>query len=218
MKAPVVQIQARLGSTRLPGKVFYPIGSRRVLEWVVERCTSASSTEGVVLAIGDRPENEALREWCTRNGLSCTLGPEDDLLERHILAADDANSDPVVRVTGDCPFLPPGEIDRLITRHESNEAKYTTNATHEMPIGTAVDVIDRDVLDRLRERGESHPVRLLREKPDEWAVEFSPNERLVRLKNAHIAVDTPEDYWRLTDAVDAVGDDPLAVANWVSQR
>ena len=214
----VVQIQARLGSSRLPGKVLYTLGSRRILGWVIERTKRTEQPTRVVLTVGDRPENDAIREWCDRHDVPYSSGPEDDLLERHSLAAAMMDSDPVVRVTGDCPFVPPSEIDRVIEEHEENDARYTTNLTEEMPIGTAVDAIERDVFEELRELGDSHPVRRLRENPEEWDVVVTPNEQWTALGEAHTAVDTPVDYWRLSDAIEAVGTEPRAVTDWVAER
>jgi spore coat polysaccharide biosynthesis protein SpsF len=218
MAAHVVQIQARLGSTRLPGKVLYPLGSRRIIGWVVERVRRADEPANVVLTTGDRPENDAIREWCAREGISCDTGPEENLLERHLQAAIIADSDPVVRVTGDCPFIPASEIDRVVREHEQNDARYTTNHTDEMPIGTAVDVIDRSVLEELHERGDSHPVRRLRESPEKWDVVYTPDNTWSEFADAHIAVDTPDDYWQLLDAIETVGDEPTAVADWVTEQ
>lgn len=218
MSAATVQLQARLGSTRLPGKVLYPLGRRRVLGWVVERARRAERANDLILTVGDNPENDAIREWCDRTGVEFDTGPEDDLLERHYQAALAADSDPVIRVTGDCPFVPPSEIDRVIAEHEQNDARYTTNLTEEMPIGTAVDAIDRDVLEALRELGDSHPVSRLRENPEEWEVMVTPNEQWTAMGEAHTAVDTPADYWRLSDAIEAVGTEPRAVTDWVAER
>lgn len=218
MQNPVIQLQARLGSTRLPGKVLYPLGDRRVLGWVVERARCAEMATDIVLTVGDRPENDAIREWCDRHGMNYDTASEDDLLERHYRAAMAVGSDPVVRVTGDCPFVPPSEIDRVVREHERNDARYTTNLIDEMPTGTAVDAIDRDVVEELRELGDSHPVRRLRENPEEWDVAVTPNEQWTVFSEAHTAVDTPADYWRLLDAVEAVGGEPHAVTEWVAER
>lgn len=218
MGTPIVQIQARLGSRRLPGKVLYALGSRRILGWVVERSRSADEPTNIVLTTGDRPENDAIREWCNRNGITCDTGPEENLLKRHLQAAKATDCDPVIRITGDCPFIPPSEIDRVIREHERNNARYTTNHTDQMPIGTAVDVIDRGVLEELDQRGDSHPVRRLRENPEEWDAVFSPNNQWSAFTDVHIAVDTPEDYWKLLDAVKVVGGEPTAVAKWLNKQ
>ncbi len=218
MTYPTVQIQARLGSTRLPGKVLYPLGSRRIIGWVVARARRANKPENIILTTGDRLENDAIREWCDRKEITHHTGPEDNLLKRHLQTATVADSEPVVRITGDCPFIPPSEIDRVILEHERNDAQYTTNHTDQMPTGTAVDVIDRRVLEQLSERGDSHPVRRLRKNPKEWDAVFTSNNQWSEFTDLHIAVDTPKDYWTLSDAIEAVGDEPRAVAEWVAER
>ena len=218
MGSPVVQIQVRLGSTRLPGKVLYSLADERIVRRVVNRAKEATEPEKAALAIGDYPENEAIIEWCKRSEILFHTGPEDDLLARHLNAAKEFGSDPIVRVTGDCPFVPAEEIDRIIREHMTNNSRYTTNATDEMPIGTAVDVIDRDVLKELQKLGDTHPVRRLRNYPDEWSTTFSPENKWTEFTNAHTAVDTPEDYWDLTDAIVAVGDDPLDVTKWMAGK
>lgn len=216
MSQPIVQVQARLGSSRLPGKVLFPLNGCRILAWVIERCQAAELPNNVAVTTGDRSENDAIVEWCKRNDVFVKRGPEDDLLERHRELAHQLDSDPVVRITGDCPFIPPSEIDRLLEIHDRNDAQYTTNVADDMPLGTAVDVIDRDVLDDLAELDEDHPVIRMRESPEMWGVAFSSNARWTEHASAHISIDTPEDYWTLVDAVDAVGSDPMAVTRWVA--
>jgi spore coat polysaccharide biosynthesis protein SpsF len=213
-----ISVQARLNSTRLPGKVLLMLGSDRVLNHVVTRCEATDSSDETIVATGDRPENEAIVEWCRRRGTPVRVGPEDDLLERHLRVARRTNDDELVRVTGDCPFVPSDEIDRVIDRHDANDAQYTTNAVDGMPIGTAVDVVDVPLLEELSELGETHPISLPRNEPDDWQVEFTPNDDLLAYGDAHTAVDTPDDYWTLVDAVDAVGTDPYAVTEWVAEN
>jgi len=214
----VVSIQARMESTRLPGKVLLPIGGTRVLDLVGQRSRDASRVGDPVFALGDNPPNTAVEEWCERTGNRYLVGPEDNLLERHRRVADEIGADVLVRVTGDCPFLPPGETDRVVAEHAGSDARYTTNHVDGMPIGTALDVLDATLLAELAEAGERHPVRRLREHPESYATTFTGNPDWTALSEAHVAVDTPADYWTLTDAVDAVGKDPKAVAEWVAAR
>lgn len=214
----VASVQARMGSTRLPGKVLLPIGERRVLGWVAERCSAAETIDDLRLTTGLGPENEAIAEWCRRAGHGSLTGPEEDLLERHRAVAEAAGADVLVRVTGDCPFVPSEEIDRVVGDHRNHDAAYTTNHTERMPVGTAVDVIDVDLLDELADLGDTHPVVRLRENPDAWEVNYTDSDELAEFGTVHVAVDTPDDYWSLVDAVDAVGSDPLAVARWMANN
>jgi spore coat polysaccharide biosynthesis protein SpsF len=206
-----------MGSTRLPGKVLLPLGECRVLGWAARRCSAAERVDDLYVTTGRGPENEAITEWCRRAGHHYSTGPEDDLLERHRMVAEAAEADVLVRVTADCPFLPAEEVDRVVAAHREHGAAYTTNHTDRMPIGTAVDVLDADLLEELSELGDTHPVVRLREDPDSWDVHYTDSDELAAFGTAHVAVDTPADYWSLIDAVDAVGSDPLRVARWMAK-
>lgn len=214
----VASIQARLGSTRLPGKVLFHLGERRLLQWVIDRTKAVESIDRTVVAIGDKPENDAVKTYCDRTNIDYIVGPENNLLKRHQAVVNDTDCDILVRVTADCPFVPVGEIERVIQEHQVNDARYTTNVTDKMPVGTAVDVIEPMLLEDLRAIGEDHPVKLPRSNPEEWKTVRTDNPSWYPVSDTHIAVDTPKDYWTLTDAVDAVGFEPRAVANWVDER
>lgn len=211
-------IQARLGSTRLPGKVLMNLGEKRILELVIERCKSSDEIDEVIMAIGDEKENRAIKEFCRRNDINHISGPEDHLLKRHNKLIKLRKPDYYVRITGDCPFVPPEEIDRTIRHHEDNNSDYTTNNTSEMPIGTAVDVFDPEILITLEDQGEEHPVKELRNNPDGWKVSFTDSPRWTQFRDAHTAVDTPEDYWNLTSAVEEVGYNPFKVTEFISEK
>jgi spore coat polysaccharide biosynthesis protein SpsF (cytidylyltransferase family) len=143
-------------------------------------------------------------------------GEESDLLGRHLAVAIETNCDLLVRITGDCPFLPPDEIDRLVQSHGNNE--YTTNYTDRMPVGTDVDILTTDVLRRLRGLGEDHPVIELRSNPEEWGVNISKNHELAKYSDVDVAVDTPADYWRLLDATETVGAEPVTIIEWLADE
>jgi spore coat polysaccharide biosynthesis protein SpsF len=211
-------VQARLSSTRLPGKVLLSLGCDRIFDHVLDRCEAADRLDVTAVTTGNRPENEAIVEFCQRRGTAVTIGPEDDLLERHLQVAREMDREKLVRITADCPFVPPQEIDRVIAQHLTNESRYTTNVTDEMPVGTAVDVIEVSLLEELSELGETHPIARPRNNPDDWQVTLTPNKDFCAYSNAHTAVDTPEDYWTLVDAVDTVGTDPYKVTKWVAEN
>jgi len=214
----VTSIQARLGSTRLPGKVLFHLGHKRIIQWAVDRSTDTDLVDRTVVTIGDQPENEAIEEYCDRSEIDFFTGPEDDLLRRHHTVAEQTDCDLLVRITADCPFVPSNEIDRVIQEHRVNDARYTTNLTEKMPIGTAVDVIEPNLLANFKSLGETHPVELARKNPREWNIVRTDNPEWYKYESAHIAVDTPADYWRLTDALEETNGNPLSVAEWISKR
>jgi spore coat polysaccharide biosynthesis protein SpsF len=211
-------IQARLGSTRLPGKVLFPLGDRRILKWSIDRSEDADTVDETVAAIGDGPENDAIESYCDRSNINYLAGPEDDLLERHLRVVEETGCDLLVRITADCPFVPSDEIDRVVEEHLSNDARYTTNVTENMPIGIGVDVVDPSLLRELNSLGETHPVKLARAEPTDWGTVRSDDRSWNPVSNVHLAVDTPTDYWSIVDALEAVGDDSRAVAEWLASR
>jgi spore coat polysaccharide biosynthesis protein SpsF len=198
--------------------VLYPLAERRVLEWVVHWASESAEVDAVYCTIGDNPENDALLELCERKGIHHRQGPEGNLLERHREIATTTDCDLLCRVTGDCPFVPPSEITRTIEAHRDSTGRYTTNHTPAMPVGTAVDVLDPSILDELAEMGDTHPVRRLREEPETWGTVKSDTEQWTQFSDAHTAVDTPDDYWRLVDAVDAIGTNPFDVTQWMAEQ
>lgn len=214
----VASVQARLGSSRLPGKVLYHLGNRRLLQWVIDRPKTADTIDETVATIGDQPENDAVTEFCDRAGISYNVGPEDNLLLRHLNVAEQTNCDLLVRINADCPFVPPTEIDRVVEAHISNDAEYTTNFTGRVPHGINVDVIDTAVLEELNSGNETHPVLPLRENPDCWNVKFTDDPAWVPFADVGMTVDTPTDYWNLCDAVDSVGSDAIKIARWLDSR
>lgn len=216
MMSVIASIQARMESSRLPGKALLPLHNQPILELVRKRATQTRNIDEVVFAVGDNSPNDAITLWCRRNSIRYVVGPEDNLLKRHMAVVNEMQPDVLVRITGDCPFIPPSEIDRIISLHQSNDKRYTTNYTKQMPIGTAVDIIEPSLLKELQEIGEDHPVRKIRNQPDRYRTEFSENPEWCTFANAHMAVDTPADYWHLYDAIDAVGTSPKAVAKWIS--
>ena len=103
----IVVIQARLGSTRLPGKALAEIGGRPMLARVVERARAIPGIAGIVIATTKSSTDEALVDCARREGVACIRGSEADVLDRFCLAARATRADAVVRVTADCPLLDP---------------------------------------------------------------------------------------------------------------
>ena len=125
MKAGAV-IQARMGSRRLPGKALADLAGRPLLERVVERVRRARNLAFVGVATSDQAADDAIEGFCTERGIPCLRGPEGDVLGRITLAARHWELDPVVRITGDCPFVCPELIDELVEQMQSDRADVAT--------------------------------------------------------------------------------------------
>ncbi|TWB64114.1 cytidylyltransferase domain-containing protein [Nitrospirillum viridazoti] len=107
--------QARMGSTRLPGKVMLTVAGRTLLAHQVERLRRATLVDEVVVATSDRAADDAIADQCRVLGVACFRGSEHDVLDRFCRAALAHHADVAVRVTGDCPLIDPGLIDQLLT-------------------------------------------------------------------------------------------------------
>jgi spore coat polysaccharide biosynthesis protein SpsF (cytidylyltransferase family) len=145
MKAGAV-IQARMGSTRLPGKALADLGGRPILGRVVDRARLANSLAMVGVATTTDERDDPIAAFCAHEGVPCHRGPVDDVLRRYVEAAARWSIDPVVRITGDCPFLCPDAIDALVPALVRARAEY---AGYSGPrIGEGVDPFSRSALTR----------------------------------------------------------------------
>ncbi len=107
-------IQARMGSSRLPGKVLEPILGRPMLARMIERLAWSREIERLVIATTANPKDEAVARLARDVGLACFRGSEEDVLDRYYQAALAFEADPVVRLTADCPLIDPEVSDRVI--------------------------------------------------------------------------------------------------------
>jgi spore coat polysaccharide biosynthesis protein SpsF len=110
----VAIVQARMGSSRLPGKVLSAIGGRAMLGCVVQRTALAASVAEIVVATTTEPADDALEAYCKRTGLNWIRGSQFDVLDRYYKAACGTRAEIVVRITGDCPLIDPGLIDEVV--------------------------------------------------------------------------------------------------------
>ncbi|MFI7674968.1 cytidylyltransferase domain-containing protein [Actinophytocola sp. NPDC049390] len=107
-------IQARLSSTRLPGKVLRPLGGRSVLGWVVRAARETHNLDAVILATSDDPSDDPVAEEAARLGAAVVRGPLDDVLARYTKAVHEHPCDAVVRLTADCPLHDPALIAQVV--------------------------------------------------------------------------------------------------------
>jgi spore coat polysaccharide biosynthesis protein SpsF len=172
----VAVVQARMGSSRLPGKVLADIGGDTMLSRVVGRLRAARTIDDVVIATTTNSTDDAVVTEAERLGAAVFRGSEDDVLARYIGAARRAHAGVVVRVTSDCPLLDPEVIDRVV--HELREARadYASN-THSRtyPRGLDVEAMYHDTLERIGRLATSpaareHVTALLMESPDQFSI------------------------------------------------
>lgn len=131
MKKAVAIIQARLGSTRLPGKVMKKIAGKTVLQHVVERVQVSKGIDGIVIATTTKEEDLLIAKEAERLGVKYYRGSEEDVLARYYYAAKENKADIVVRITSDCPLIDPFVLDNMLSKFcEANdeiEVDYMSN-------------------------------------------------------------------------------------------
>jgi len=123
-------IQARMGSTRLPGKVFVDLEGEPMLVRVVNRVERAAALDLVIVATTVEPADDQIAEFCVARGWPCFRGSQNDVLDRYYNAAVAHEVDAVVRITSDCPLIEPVIIDRVVERYRINQTEidYVTNS------------------------------------------------------------------------------------------
>jgi len=127
MSRTVAIIQARMGSSRLPGKVLTDIGGQSMLERVVSRAARARRLDAVVVATTTDARDDVVVRECNRLGVLSFRGSENDVLDRYYGAARAFEADTVVRITSDCPLIDPHLVDRVVGELVRQQADYASN-------------------------------------------------------------------------------------------
>jgi len=143
----VAIIQARMGSTRLPGKVLADIGGRPMLERVVERVRRIAGLSEVVVATSVSPLDEAIVNLCDRIGVPVFRGSENDVLDRYWQTCGALNADGVLRISADCPLIDPCESDRVVDAFLAEAADFAANdLVPSYPVGLGTEIMTATAL------------------------------------------------------------------------
>ncbi len=141
-------VQARMGSSRLPGKVLMRLGGETVLSHVLRRCAAIPGVDVVVCATVDESGCDAVAEEAERVGAVVFRGDETDVLSRHLGAARRVEAGVVMRVTSDCPLIDPGLCGAVLWAREESGADYAANnVTHGWPHGLDAECCTRAALE-----------------------------------------------------------------------
>jgi spore coat polysaccharide biosynthesis protein SpsF (cytidylyltransferase family) len=142
-------IQARMGSTRLSGKVMLEISGKPVLWHVINRVSKSKLIDGLVVATTINKEDDIIEKFCNQNSIPVFRGSEDDVLDRYYQCARKFGIKNIVRITADCPLHDPLVIDLVIERYRLGNCDYVSNADPPTyPDGIDVEVLSFDVLEK----------------------------------------------------------------------
>jgi spore coat polysaccharide biosynthesis protein SpsF len=201
----VATIEARMRSSRLPGKVLRRVAGKPMLELLIERLRRARRLDQIVVATTDNPADNPIEELARRLGAGCFRGSEDDVLDRVLRAAQSVAADVIVEITGDCPLIDPEVIDRLVEVYLTHNYDYVANVLKRTyPDGLDAQVFATallaDVASRTHDPADREHVSLyIYEHPEHY-----------RLHN--VESDLPEKYWHLRLTLDTPQDFDLIAA------
>jgi spore coat polysaccharide biosynthesis protein SpsF len=208
----IAVVQARTGSTRLPGKVLRPLGDSVVLSWVVRAGQLAEGVDDVVIATSTAPGDDPIAEVGSRLGVAVVRGSEDDVLSRFLLAVDQHPCDAIVRLTSDCPLLDPALIAQVVAlwRADPSVDYVATTLVRCLPRGLDVELATVDALRRVSATAtgyhRTHVTSGLYTDPGAFrltGVVVSPAANDLR-----ITLDTPEDAALIEAVVEELGSEP----------
>lgn len=143
-------IQARMGSTRLPGKVLKSVCGKPLLYYSVARSALSKYANIVIVATTNSEKDDQIVHWCKKNGIAFFRGSEEDVLDRYYQAAKKFNLNTVVRVTSDCPFVDPRIVDMLILILQNQGLDYVSNRIDKRtwPHGLDVEAVTFETLEK----------------------------------------------------------------------
>lgn len=145
----IATIEARMTSSRLPGKVLLKAEGKPMLEHLVNRLRSVPSLNGIVLATTYNSADNILEKFSEDVGIDCYRGSENDVMARVIGAAESVNGDVIVEITGDCPIIDPQIIEQTIRMFKRHNADYVSNVqVRSYPDGMDTQVFSLDTLRR----------------------------------------------------------------------
>lgn len=207
----IALIQARMGSSRLPGKVLMELAEKPVLQHVVERVQASKLVHEAVVVTSINREDIPIVAWCSTHTVRVYCGSEEDVLDRYYQAARLIGATVVVRITADCPLMDPEVIDLVLGGLDDPDVDYVNNCGRETwPDGLDVEAFRFNALERAwtcarlpSER--EHVTPYIRNHPEEFRtiiVDHEPN-----LGGLRWTLDQREDYEFLSRVYTALGDE-----------
>jgi spore coat polysaccharide biosynthesis protein SpsF len=193
-------IQARMGSTRLPGKILLTIGGKILLEHILFRLGKLRHPALTVIATSDTPGDDVVERFCDSHAVTCFRGSENNVLDRYYQCARQYGFRHIVRLTGDNPFPDMEELDNLIELHLSLGTDYATSFDG-LPIGVGAEIFTFAALERSwREADAPHHL----EHVNEYLLEHPEIFKTTSLRvmadkhrpDLRLTLDTEDDYQR----------------------
>jgi spore coat polysaccharide biosynthesis protein SpsF len=196
----VATIEARMGSSRLPGKVLMESVGKPMLELMVERLKRVPSLDGIVIATTTNPGDGPIEELAGRLGIGCHRGSEDDVLARLLGAAEEHDIGVVVQTTGDCPLIDPVVVEECIQIYRRSNVDYVSNILERSyPIGMDTQVFAASVLADVARRTDDpidreHGSVFIYHHPEIYSLKNVSAPEALTDPKLRLTLDTAQDY------------------------
>ncbi len=194
----VAIVQARMASSRLPGKVLKEIVGRPMLWHIINRVKKSKYINEVIVAATTDKKDDQIEEFAIKYNIGIYRGSENDIVDRFYNAAKNYNVDIIVRIWGDCPLIDPAIIDRTMKEFLNNQADYANNFyPPTFPFGMNIEVYTFKTLEKIWKDTNN---RFFREYPFEYIYENQTSLKTIFVKNdidlsyIHWTVDYIEDF------------------------
>lgn len=205
----VAIIQARMGSTRLPGKAMLPLAGQPVLAHVIARARLIVGLDAVCVAIPDRGEQQAIVDHVGgESDVVLAVGPEEDVLKRYAMAAQMTGADTVLRITSDCPLLDPAIASVVLAATDRTGGYARTAFNSGVPLGydteaapvELLEIADREAIDPYHRE---HVTPFVWQHPERFPVALI--DRLPDRRSWRLTLDAPADYELMQQLFEAHG-------------
>lgn len=206
----VATIEARMTSSRLPGKVLMEAAGKPMLHHMIERLGRAPSLDGIVVATTLNATDDPVADLAERLGVGCFRGSEDDVLARVLGAAQAHDIDVIVEMTGDCPLIDPALVEACIQRYLAAGVDYVSNILQRTyPVGMDTQVFATDVLADVATRTDDaddheHVSLYIYRHPEIYSLENVPAPPELTRPDLGLTLDTPADFELLRGIFEAL--------------
>jgi spore coat polysaccharide biosynthesis protein SpsF len=223
---PVVIIQVRMSSTRLPGKVLKKLNGITVLESLLNQLNYSKLLNDKIIATTSNSEDDVIVNFCKSKEIKCFRGSQDDVLDRYYNCAKKFSINTILRITSDCPLMDPQVVDNVIDFYLKNSYDYVNNFyKRTYPYGNDVEIFSLKVLEKVWEKAtkpseREHVTPYIYNNPDEFSLGWIENKE--NLSEFHWTIDRKEDLIfvqnifkkiskrpiLMKDIIDVIKDDP----------
>jgi spore coat polysaccharide biosynthesis protein SpsF len=194
-------IQARMNSSRLPGKVLKSVLGKPLLQYQIERLTRTVQTDGIIIATTISAVDDAIVELCDRLKIPTYRGSESDVLNRYAEAAQQFDSEVIIRITSDCPLIDPELVDRVIRFYQDHDFDYVVTNEQIYPRGMDIEIFSSEMLhsanlNAQKPHEREHVTPYFYQNPNQFSIgtytETIPEA--IQAENCRLTVDTIEDF------------------------